>query len=231
MNLTMLLTAELPPAPEVTIRGVTVRPRPLTLREAAAVRESFPRPIPPLVKDPAKGSLAPKIPDEQDPEYRRACQANYYAVLVAEAAIAVGWTTGGAGFKADAAREDRDAWLRAASTEIAGVLTEPELAAIGDALARADRDLEAAARRGLIVALGDDAKADDDEEEALPENYGQTRLYALLRACERFGLDPTKALLDMAPADKTLLRQYDRARRQEEDKRDAVLIRAGAARV
>lgn len=237
MNLTTLMAEGPPPAPEVRLRGgVKVRPRPLTLRETAAVREAIPRPLPPMVKDPAKGAAALKIPDENDPAYRRACADHYYAMLVAEAAIAIDFEVEGLGpFCAAHEPPQRAEWIRRASEDLSRVLTEPELAAVNEALARADRELAAAAREGLIVSLGDEVVMTPpdptDPSAVLPENYGQTKLYALLRMCERFGIDPTRALIDMAPADRTMLLQYCKARQQEEDKRDSLFVKAAAMKV
>lgn len=68
-------------------KGVTVDVRALRASELDACRAAFKYPKAKLVRDPNKGSDAPSIIDESDPEYRAAKRE--YSESVAAAAVAV----------------------------------------------------------------------------------------------------------------------------------------------
>jgi hypothetical protein len=73
----------------VKIREVDVRVRQVSYNESRAIARAFPRPFPPLIKDPAKGSAAPKIPDTADPEYRLAVEHWSERIELAELGVAM----------------------------------------------------------------------------------------------------------------------------------------------
>ena len=98
---------------------VTVRVRALTHAEKVAVRSVFVPPEPPLMPDPNKGSLAPKIPNVDDPEYiyqSERWQGRFERACVA---IATGYEVDGVAFPgADAASNVLKDWVHAAEKTI-----------------------------------------------------------------------------------------------------------------
>lgn len=62
----------------------------------------------------------------------------------------------------------------------------------------------------------------------MPERYGLTRSYQLLRAAERFGVDPRIAIYQWEPAMQALVCGFDRLRREEEGRELAERIKASA---
>lgn len=60
-----------PPSATVLIRGVPVVVRAISYSTLKLIARAYPAPTPPLMKDPAKGSLAPLVPNFEDPEYRK----------------------------------------------------------------------------------------------------------------------------------------------------------------
>lgn len=64
--------------------------RPLAMMTERRIEELLPVPDPPLVKDPGKGSTAPKIPDRDDPEYKRAFVETFYHRKVVKIAVGAG---------------------------------------------------------------------------------------------------------------------------------------------
>lgn len=231
MNLADLAAAPAPVVHEVTLRGAAVRPRPLTLADTAALRRAYPAPPVPMIPDPSKGSLTrEKVPNPHDDAYRRAKAEHLEQLYLAEAVLALDLTLAdGRTWRTCADDAARRAYLDAAAAALAALATDAEIAAVAAALAQTDRALASAARESLIVAL-DAERAQATPPDPLPENYGQTRLYMLLRAAERFGLDP-RALAALSAEDERLLLQFERARQQEETRRDEVFLRAACPRL
>jgi hypothetical protein len=78
----------------VQIEGCVVHVVPSSAALSNAIREALPQPRPTKTrKDPTRGSLAPQIPDTEDPAYLRAFDAWLDRVTVAE--IAFGLVKGG----------------------------------------------------------------------------------------------------------------------------------------
>jgi len=73
-------------------RIVTVRA--LSAVEHAAILAALPRPVAPLKKDPNKGSGAPRVPDEQDPEYLAKVEAWFATFRAAVVVLACGIDVG-----------------------------------------------------------------------------------------------------------------------------------------
>ena len=72
-NVIQRILARPRPSANVMVRGESISIVPLSMTEDALVQEAAgPMPVAPLRPDPARGSLAPPVPDENDPEYRKA---------------------------------------------------------------------------------------------------------------------------------------------------------------
>ena len=116
---------------------MTVRVRALTHAEKVAVRSVFVPPEPPLMPDPNKGSLAPKIPNVDDPEYiyqSERWQGRFERACVA---IATGFEVDGRGFPgADAQANELAKWMNAAEKAIGETVPAGVVVALSNALSR-----------------------------------------------------------------------------------------------
>jgi hypothetical protein len=77
-----------------TTTTATIRGKPVTLRLTSAItqariEETISRPRPPMVQDPNKGSLAPKVPDTSDPAWLEAMEHRARRLQIVEVAIAL----------------------------------------------------------------------------------------------------------------------------------------------
>jgi hypothetical protein len=77
-----------------TTTTATIRGKPVTLRLTSAItqariEETISRPRPPMVQDPNKGSLAPKVPDTSDPAWLEAMEHRARRLQIVEVAIAM----------------------------------------------------------------------------------------------------------------------------------------------
>lgn len=108
----------------VKINGATVKIRAVTASEQAEVLAAVPRPTPPLTKDPAKGSAAPKIENDKDPAHVAAMEKWYAEFRAACVAIACGMTIDGdgSGVTLPDSGPNRAAWIKRAAAEVAGRL-------------------------------------------------------------------------------------------------------------
>lgn len=99
--------------------GTAVVTRALTIGEEKAVVDAVPAPTPPLSKDPTKGSAAPRIPNEQDPDFVRAFDEWIDRVSVMKLLVGMGYKPeGGGAWDRAAPVEQRRAWLEAAHDEV-----------------------------------------------------------------------------------------------------------------
>lgn len=75
---------------QVVVNGKTITLRRLSARDQREARAHMPAPTPPRTKkDPTKGDLADRLPDEDDPGYRAAAREYLYNVQAIELAIAL----------------------------------------------------------------------------------------------------------------------------------------------
>lgn len=58
--------------------------------EQDVIARALPRPVPPMIDDPDRGSLAPKVPDLDDAEYKALQAGWWFDYRVATAAVALG---------------------------------------------------------------------------------------------------------------------------------------------
>jgi hypothetical protein len=113
----------------LVLRGREIAVRPAAASLVDAVYALFPRPQPPMVQDPNRGSLAPKEADLRDPVFVAAVTAWNQKTDRMEAAIAIGLEV-----ERDEMgtinRERLKAWCEAADEELGAALTREEIAAI-----------------------------------------------------------------------------------------------------
>jgi hypothetical protein len=112
----------------VSIGGVAIDARALLWAEHKAIEEAFPAPRPPMVKDPTKGSGAPKIPDYHDQGYIEQDNAWFDRATVMRLAVAIGLRPAGQpAWTHRLPLAERRAWLEAAETELAENLTKADM--------------------------------------------------------------------------------------------------------
>lgn len=191
--------------------SVTVRGQPLPIRalkdsETGRLLSLFPRPIAPLGPDLTRGSLAPPVPNENDPAHRVACEVWYELYRRVQIAIACGFAESGAD----------QAALKATSDELGESFTRPELGRIYSAIIDLmSETAQKRARDALIVDLTN-IPADQQPHPAveMPKDYGTTRTYAKLEVCAYFHIDP-RAVDDFDPGLMALLAEHVKVRKGE----------------
>lgn len=205
------------------IDGRSVSVRRLTLADDLLMDILLPPPTPPMIKDPNAGSLAPKVPDQNDPKYRRERAAWFSSRLAVEAAIALGAASDdGEEWNVDAPEEANRSWIEKIKV---GMRAQPQTL-LERIVAEARRDDENP--RKTVEALIQDLGAQPVGSGAMriPENYATTKLFAMLSVCERFGMDPARGLRELAALDPgalDILFTYDAIRRSEDQ---AVAVRS-----
>lgn len=104
----------------VTVRGREVEVRALSAADTDAIRQALPPPAPPMIKDPQRGSAAPRVPDHDDPGYRLALRSYGQLYQAAEAALAMG-------LEVEGKRPGDEGYLPAAAHAVMAALSEFEL--------------------------------------------------------------------------------------------------------
>lgn len=195
---------------EINLRGKPVGIRALKGSESATLSRLYPRPIAPLMADPARGTLAPKILNELDPAHMAAVDQWNRQRWALEACL----VTDSVGFAANdeatkKALDESAAW-------IADHYTEAEIIRIfNESRELSDRSVQSRARDMLIANLADVPAEAIADVPKLPKDFGTTEAFAMLLVCERFGIDP-RSLDDTEPGFIAILKAYDRIRRDEE---------------
>lgn len=131
----------------VVVRGVEVAVLPASQALMDALYALFPRPMPPLRQNPAKGSLAPPEPDELDPAYREevlrwARRTDYIEVA---AALDVEVEINGAAVTCRSDPASLKAWAERAGPMVAESFTREELRRVYDEVRRVADGFEGAA--------------------------------------------------------------------------------------
>ena len=75
---------------DLKILGKTFKARVLSTADISVLRRINPEPLPPMKKDPSKGSQAPEIEDRGNPAFRAAVEAWWLPYCVECVAIAIG---------------------------------------------------------------------------------------------------------------------------------------------
>lgn len=113
---------------EIDLGGRKITARPLLNAEHKAISAAFPPPRPPMMKDPTRGSDAPKIPNLEDADYIEADNAWYERAAVMRLAVAIGLEPEGQpAWSHRLPPEQRRAWLEAAERELDEHLTKAEM--------------------------------------------------------------------------------------------------------
>lgn len=133
-------------ASTVRIRGVDVAVRPPTQALLDVVYSLFPRPVPPLGPDPARGSLAPWVPNELAPEHVAAVREWNQKTDRIEIALALDVEVDGLGRLSDC-REHARQWCEKAVAEVAATFTREELAEIAREIVKVSNSIERDARK------------------------------------------------------------------------------------
>lgn len=176
---------------EVSINGQMVRVRALTATETDRMSDLWPRPRPTKMRrDLTKGSAAPMIPDELDPDYQRAYTVWARKMETIQVAAAMGYTTAkGRTFDAiKGSDQDLIQWGEDAIAELRTIVPAAQLshawAALVD-LASIER-----ARDHLIVELPDGADPTDPDAYRLPDEYANTKTRVVLEILREYKIDP-----------------------------------------
>jgi len=77
----------------ITLRGQEVPVKGLSALDVLTLESLWDRPVPPMIPDPTKGDLAPKVTDPADPVYVAQFGQWHARITIAHAAIAVDWVT------------------------------------------------------------------------------------------------------------------------------------------
>lgn len=75
---------------DVTVRGEKMSVRRLSGVEQDVIMRIMPQPEPPMIDDPERGSLAPKIPDVEAPAFMQAMEARWLRFRIAAASVGLG---------------------------------------------------------------------------------------------------------------------------------------------
>lgn len=114
---------------ELTLpNGAKVTARELSAADDRAIRDAMPPPLPPMVKDPGKGSAAPKVPQTTDPAYVSAFNEWFSRRSVVRLAAAMGWENrSGRAWDRTAPAEIRAAWCAEAVSELSAAMSVDDL--------------------------------------------------------------------------------------------------------
>ena len=200
-------------------RPLEVAGHQLTVRMLSAADEAMleaiaPRPIPPRKKDESAGSLAPPVPDPENPAYRAEYQSWYVRRLTIEAGVALEmiFPPGLTWSASDRAQSEKWAACAPQLARFPIAMLE-QIVEFSRSLGSLSRD-EAVAK--LITPAPPDAKG---TERVTPDRYFTHDTYVMLRVCERFGLNPLDDLARLhalPPPALEVLAAYDRVRYEEE---------------
>lgn len=218
------LELSLPPSrPELPARKFAVRA--LWARETDLIDEAFPRPTPPLVKDPDKGSLAPKIPDESSPAHQRALRVWVRDVMRAQVFLSIEFKD-----KATISPEE----LRKGVEELPDRFREDEIQLFWGAMQElSPKNLIRQAVRVIVIAAEDLKRAEEaglagiagngDDGVVLPEAFAVTNDTILYRAAQRSGQDPFVWPRTLSPEQAAIAVAQELIAQKQEDDRAAVL--------
>jgi hypothetical protein len=197
----------------VKVREVSIDIRAVLDSEAEILDRILPVPLAPRTKrDPEAGSLAPLLPDTDDPAFIRAMQVWNRRRMRMEVAIACGIVQGLA--NSGVTDEQLGENLARGEQEVKSLLTAQELSRVFVRVRDlADSTDQALAREALIVDMSKVAADDIASAASLPKEYGTTLGYLDLRIAERFKIPPWA---EIDPGWRTILRAHERIRQQEE---------------
>lgn len=192
--------------------------RPLWARETEQLEDMFPRPVPPLGKNPLRGSLAEPVPNEADAGYQASIRKWFREMQRAQLYFA---------FQPSPIKGmERDAVAREAE-KLADQFTGPELQYLWTRLQElSTRSLvEQAIKQVVVVRTDGEATG---EPLSIPDAYDLTEAAILYRAACRAGQDPHRWPADLSPEQRAQTIAHEIIlRREEAEQRET--LRAVAA--
>lgn len=209
--------------------GSTVTLRALTAREKDLVDDAFPRPLPPMKKDPTKGSDAPFIPDRADPGYDKQLRRHVKDQQRAHLAIAMDAPDKQGATYTKAEPANRAAWLKEAVDRLADEWLDDVLQMMFERMGELTTvQLVRRAMTIIVEARDPEAKdkADAPKPLEVPENYATTEEGLMLRVCERFGTDPASWPVTLSAEQRATYLANELVRQREESHRDGLLAAA-----
>ncbi|MBS0186687.1 MAG: hypothetical protein JSS51_01375 [Planctomycetes bacterium] len=215
--------------------GIEINLRTLSSLEIDAIADLYPRPAPPLGKNPLAGTEAPPVPREDDVGYQKRLRRWYVDVRAAELAAAMDFehpiddTSESLTF-ASCPEARRSAWFASAVPALKSSLSEPELRLLTEEMhSLTTVPLVKEAIRILLVERDETRSADGEKEIQVPQNYDRSELGLLMSAAERFGQDPLPWINRLEPGERQLILAQELIRKTEEAEKLTVL--AAAARI
>ena len=167
--------------------------RALSARESRRLRAALPRPVPKsTIPDPNKGSLAPPIPNENEPGYAERYDDWFADLAAASLAVALDFVPAGRKKFVEGEPAGDAVWVRAAIDELTGELSDLQIkeghATILSLLG------PRRVREELVVDLGPETAEDLAARFKLPERYARGDAGLFVRLCQRNHIDPFRAL-------------------------------------
>ena len=182
----------------ISVRGRQMMVRALSARETSRLSRLFPRPMAPLGPDPTKGSLAPPVPNENDPAHRSAFEEWFWQRKLMEVLLCADFV------RLPVPGEDAGdrAMLARAVAELENTFTQVELQRIWQSSRMLfDERAQVKIRAALIADAEKEWESIESAETGawtLPENYAKTVMSAKLEICRWYGMHPG-AIDDVSP--------------------------------
>lgn len=181
----------------VTVRGQEIAIRAVSAKEADLLNRLFPRPVPTTLCRPKDmGSLAPDVPDENEPGFRPKL-ASWFArlqclVVVLGADVRLQDEDAGAAAIKDLKDDAVAKWFDDRVDAIRGLWSLPEIAEVYTRIMDLGRFDQM--RSALIEdCTGQPKRAEEviaTRKFKLPDRYRITDLSQFLRVCSRYGINP-----------------------------------------
>lgn len=200
---------------------ITVTVRGLRGDEVAAIVDAIDRPRPPMIPDPARGSLSLHVANTNDPGYLDAMRVYGRKYAAAEVAVAIDLVLNDGPLPGDAGK--RKDWIIRAIDQVRREFIDSEIDALWNALhALTGIDAVKDMIRTLIVQVPAPKKGEKDTLE-IPEHWARTEDGLLFRAASRFGQDPITWPLSLSADDRLRVIADQVLWQREEDTRLTIL--------
>lgn len=212
--ITATAIVHLPSPGDAPARAVPVRA--LWAWEQDLAEDAVPRPLPPMRKDPNRGSASDPVPDLKDPDHQE--DLRRWVRDLARAQV----------FLSTAEKPDESLTtegVRAGVRAVARLYTSDELDHLWLSLRKLSTlSLVKEAMRVVLVKRDEsDAPAGTSESVMVPESYDLTEDAILYRAACRAGQDPFAWVRGLSPQQRATALAHEIVMRREEDARLAVL--------
>lgn len=208
----------------IVIRGEPVKVKALSVAERDRIMALFPEPEPPLMKDPAKGSAAPRQPDRENPAYRAELYAWRTRQMAMVAVVATGIShlppaSPAMVYSRAMSDEEARAFLSSAADALVEALTDAELGQIVAAERRAaswSQTPDSPERLALVAKITPEELAALQQKAAEP-GEALTLAAVILDTCERYGYRPDE-FDQLAPGLARMLVERNLQRSREEQR-------------